>query len=100
MLCFVYGLRIVPPSRTQANATLATTHNVIHQVTGSPDHEQADQRRKEREPGQCGDLGDALWGPDTTSSTLASSFSPDLSTVTSRPPPWLLQMATVKSSAD
>lgn len=68
--------------------TLATTHNVIHQVTGGPDHKQADQRRKEREPGQCGDLRDALWRPDVTSSTLPSSFRPDPSTVTSRPPPW------------
>lgn len=39
------------------------THNVIHQVTGGSDHKQADQRCKEREPGQCGDLREALWVP-------------------------------------
>lgn len=78
----VCGLWTVPHTHT-----LVTTHNVIHQVTGSPDHKQADQRCKQREPGQCGDLGDALWEPDVTSSTLPSFFRPDPSTVTSRPPP-------------
>lgn len=76
MLCFLCVLWIVPTSRTLANATLATTHNVIHKITGGPDHKQADQRCKECEPRQCGDLGDALWGPDVTSSTFPSSFRP------------------------
>lgn len=67
----------VPTSPTLANTIIATTHNVIHKITGGPDHKQADQRRKEREPGQCGDLRDALWGPDVTSSTFPSSFRPD-----------------------
>jgi hypothetical protein len=67
----------VPTSHTPANTILATTHNVIHKITSGPDHKQADQRCKEREPGQCGDLGDALWGPDATSSTFSSSFRPD-----------------------
>lgn len=36
------------------------TYNVICQVSGGPDEEEADERGEEGEPGQGGDLGDAL----------------------------------------
>lgn len=38
----------------------APTYNVIYQVSGGPDDEEADIWCEESEPGQCGDFGDAL----------------------------------------
>lgn len=48
------------PSLPPPQMPPAPTHNVIYQVSGSPDDEEADKWCEEGEPGQRGDFGDTL----------------------------------------